>query len=712
MTVGKIDHAFDLVTTALTSNKNITVSYITSSIQSEYAVWSNKVTLDGSVFYDIDQVGFSQSSKNIVEFSLLFGLKSFIDVNFTFVSSGGNLEFGQLLNGPAGIYGWAYLDPAKRGDFWLTPAGTGDSSSPPLPVIGVPYGFETIPHETGHSLGLDHTHLGLLGDIERPGWSERENTSQFSIMSYNYNLEDTRPLDYQLYDIAALQKLYGPNFAQNNDTNTYQIFHENAPVNGIRQFGGAIPGSFDRMYSIWDGGGTDTIDASAYTTQSSLIDLRPGHFSSIGPKAFTPNSSGSVGHVNNNWTVNYGQEALGRENISVAFGAYIEDARGGDQSDVIIGNMLTNHLEGLSGNDLLFADGFAIELADKVLTTQLARAATGLLPQLNSSSDDADYRQIDIGGPGAIGDDAVLFVYDRAYQTNFLEGGYGNDLLAGSYGKDTLDGGADNDLLIGDRGEDTLTGGSGTDILFGNENRDLIFGGSDADDLYGGDGNDVAKGDDGDDRVYGEDGNDWLEGGDGIDLIEGGAGNDRLTSGKGDDKDAGSIKAGLYGGGGDDLFVTELNDGDDTLNGGSAGLFGNIFGGTDTVVYKYAQGNSTIKIVGGAWFSGQTTADFGLSISNAQDASGAAGSFGSDTLTSIEKASVEAGSGADTLLIDGKSYYGYLNYVDLGGQGAGFSAYDVLNAGFATTNITVDLRDLNNQNLTVNDGFFSDSTLC
>lgn len=247
--------------------------------------------------------------------------------------------------------------------------------------------------------------------------------------------------------------------------------------------------------------------------------------------------------------------------------------------------------------------------------------------------------------------------------------------------------------------------------IIGSDFVDVVGGTSAHDNVRGGADDDVLRGEGGDDELGGDGGNDLLDGGAGVDLIEGGFGDDRIIGGKGNDTSAGGVPGGLFGGFGDDLIIAELNDGDDDIDGGLNGIDLPLGDGTDTIVYKYARGDSTVRVIDGAWIRGQFAADFGISITGAQDETGATGSFGNDTLTSIEKASVEAGIGTDTLIIDGKSYFGYLNYVDLGSQGSGYSAYDVLDARSATTNITVDLRNINDQSLTVNDGFFIDSTL-
>lgn len=299
---------------------------------------------------------------------------------------------------------------------------------------------------------------------------------------------------------------------------------------------------------------------------------------------------------------------------------------------------------------------------------------------------------------------------DRIALTNLA--GLQRDLVIdGRGGVDTFDAsGADAGLNI-DLSSTTGFVLKNIEEVIGSDFSDVFKGSVVGDNIDGGGGNDILDGQAGNDELSGGGGNDTLLGGDGIDLLDGGFGNDRLDGGIGNDKSAGATAGGVFGGFGDDLLIVRLNDGDDDLDGGLNGIDLPIGDGTDTVVYKYDQGNSSIKVIGGSRFNGQTSQDFGLEITGARDASGATGSFGNDTLTSIEKASVEAGSGADTLILDGDSYYSYLNYVDLGSEGAGFANYDTLDARLVTTNILVDLRNAQAQTLEVNDGFIFDSTL-
>ena len=58
-----------------------------------------------------------------------------------------------------------------------------------------------------------------------------------------------------------------------------------------------------------------------------------------------------------------------------------------------------------------------------------------------------------------------------------LDGGTGNDQVAGGDGDDTLTGGAGNDQLKGEHGDDDIDGGAGTDNLWGMDGNDDLIGG-------------------------------------------------------------------------------------------------------------------------------------------------------------------------------------------------------------------------------------------
>jgi Ca2+-binding RTX toxin-like protein len=93
--------------------------------------------------------------------------------------------------------------------------------------------------------------------------------------------------------------------------------------------------------------------------------------------------------------------------------------------------------------------------------------------------------------PGGIhvaagGGDDLVVVFSDVLIGAHIEGGRGDDVLAGGSG---------DDLIEGDRGNDQLAGGAGNDILDGGDNLD---------DLDGGEGDDVLAGGKGVDRIFGD----------------------------------------------------------------------------------------------------------------------------------------------------------------------------------------------------------------
>jgi Ca2+-binding RTX toxin-like protein/subtilisin-like proprotein convertase family protein len=120
----------------------------------------------------------------------------------------------------------------------------------------------------------------------------------------------------------------------------------------------------------------------------------------------------------------------------------------------------------------------------------------------------------------------------------------------------------------------TVLGGQGDDILTG---ADALspFG----DRLEGGDGDDILAGLSGDDRLFGDDGRDQLFGDDGNDVLEGGADEDNISMGTGiDEVDAGSGKDTLnFEGAPGEFFISRLGTNviiNAAGDGSSTGLFG------------------------------------------------------------------------------------------------------------------------------------------
>lgn len=274
----------------------------------------------------------------------------------------GDLRFAMTSATPTA---WGYYPSTADtgGDTWYRNDGT---FSDPVPGT---YAYHAFIHEIGHALGLKHGQETAVFGAMTPGHDSME----YSVMTYrsypgadgNYYYNDYAGYAQtpMLYDIAALQHMYGVDFTTRAGDTVYRW----DPASGQLSIDGTAqtaPVANRVFMTLWDGGGHDTYDLSAYTRGVS-VDLRPG--------AWTVTSADQLAQLG------FGHQAVG--NIANALlpdgdtRALIENAACGSGDDAMQGNQAANTLDGGPGTDTLLLDGlpgdylFAGNAADFTVTS-------------------------------------------------------------------------------------------------------------------------------------------------------------------------------------------------------------------------------------------------------------------------------------------------------------------------------------------------------
>lgn len=331
-------------------------------------------------------------------------LSTLINVKFKLANSAAeaSIVFGENAQKTSGSAGYAN-PPNQSGThqqylFLANDAASNNSTLNDGFATGT-YGWQTLVHEIAHTMGLKHPFNGNAGGggAPAPYLPSTTNNHRYSIMSYssatdskmlattvttvgnNFSISvgqtQVSPSTFMTYDIAALQYLYGANTTTaSNDAKLAKIQTLDFTDN------------YKGMQTLWTPNGA-TLDVSA-TTRKNIIDLRGGAYSSInylgtGLAQFT-NKLNTAGITNSktvaaqakNFNAQITAAYTGNNNVALAYGSKITEAKGGKADDAFYVSTYTSTLLGGDGNDTVYLTGKATDWTTSSNTSLLAKGGT------------------------------------------------------------------------------------------------------------------------------------------------------------------------------------------------------------------------------------------------------------------------------------------------------------------------------------------------
>jgi len=277
--------------------------------------------------------------------SFLSLANSIINLNFIEVTESvspttpyGQIRMANVMTSSAGYAFMPGADSPEAGDVFISTSTIDSTYS-----LGS-FDYDTLIHEIAHAIGLKHP--GNYNDGSAPSTqpgnylANSEDSKLISVVSYVEHPQGLQRIDFGLYDLLALDYLYG--LRPYKTDNTSYVYNDSVG----RQ-----------LQTIYDTGGTDTINFSQVST-STTINLNGG-------------SSSSAGRISSATTSERAQN-----NIQIAFGTEIENVIGSPQADQITGNGIANTITGGGGNDQING-GAGIDTAIYSGTTSQYQIRTG-----------------------------------------------------------------------------------------------------------------------------------------------------------------------------------------------------------------------------------------------------------------------------------------------------------------------------------------------
>jgi len=354
----------------LTQDRTITYSFNTS-LPSDYNSYGSELTNNWAEL-NSEQKSTIRTIFDKVDDILNITFEEVLD---TSAQSDGDIQLN-MVDMDANTAGFAfYPDTAANydGDMFLS---NGYNTTPADYGLSVgDNGWFTMVHELGHALGLEHpfdtdntTKLDTqLDDVNHTVMSYT-NANMFPTFDYT---EDNRswnisfvgkylnPQLYSLYDLSALESIYGANTTTNIDNNTYTYSYSDNIIS-----------------TIWDAGGVDTIDLSS-TVGKSTIDLRGGSLNSadqytkdqiiaMHQALVDPDGNNADSYIEeriDDIDANYGLYT-GENNLAIAVGVVIENINSGSGDDTITDNEVDNIINTAGGDDSIFVGNGGYDSVD------------------------------------------------------------------------------------------------------------------------------------------------------------------------------------------------------------------------------------------------------------------------------------------------------------------------------------------------------------
>lgn len=386
----------------------ITYNFLTTDDIPTYL--SNHSYMDTFVAYtEVQKTGFLQAMQTWSDYANITFVEAAdansADMNFGTTNVGANIGAFAYYPG-SGLGGDVFFNNYYASYFTRFNEGT--------------WAYETAIHEIGHALGLKHpgNYNAGGGGTDGPYLPTDEDNSSNTVMSY-YE-EGGYKSTPMIYDVAAIQYMYGINTSTNAGDTTYYATDSH------------------NDWLIWDGSGIDTFDVSS-DSSGAVVDLTPG-----------------------NLTEAYD----GHSNVHIAYGSVIENIVAGSGGDTLTGNDAANEINagggadivsGGYGDDILIGGAGADQLYGEYGQDTLIGGEGNDQLSGGAGNDTADYSTstsgvvVDLGLNTA--DDGFGFTDTLALIENVV----GSDFA---------------DTLVGDSGHNELTGGAGDDVLYGGDGAD------------------------------------------------------------------------------------------------------------------------------------------------------------------------------------------------------------------------------------------------